>query len=69
MCQGRFRLDIRENFFMERVVQPRAEVKSPDLTDVWMWYLGTWVVLAVLGEYLDSMISEVFSNLNDSVIL
>lgn len=69
MCQGRSRLDIRENSFMDSIVQPRAEVKSPDLINLWMWHLRTWVVLAGLGEYLNSMISEAFSNLNDSVIL
>lgn len=62
-------MDIRENFLMESTVQPWAEVKSPDLIDLWMWLLGTWLVLAVLGEYLNSMISEAFSKLNDSVIL
>jgi len=75
--QGRFRLDIRKSFFTKRVVKhwprlPRAVGESPSLevfkrrVDL---ALGSVVGLAVLGLQLDSMILEVFSNLNDSAKL
>lgn len=41
LCQGTFRLDIGNNFFMERVQLPRAVVEFPSLGDlrvVWMWH-------------------------------
>ena len=71
-------MDIRNNFFSKRVVLqwhrlPREVVESPSLevfqsrVDV---ALRTWSVGMVgMGWRLDQVILEVFSNLNDSVIL
>lgn len=77
LCQGRFRLTIVSNFFMERFVQPwhrlaRARVESPSLegfkssADVAPGGMGQHFGLAVLGQWLSS---EGFSNPNKFVFL
>lgn len=57
--QGRFRLDIMENFFMERVAQPwpRVTVESSPLEvlkNMWMWHLGT----CFSGEHGDGRVDS-----------
>jgi len=71
--QGRFRLDIRKNFFTERIGQTLGQaaqggggVPIPGGVQK-MCRCGTSVYglvgMVVLGGWLDSMILEVFSNL------
>jgi len=78
LCQGRFRLDIRKNFFTARAVRyrnrlPREVVEFIPGGVQKMCRRGTsghgLVGMVVLGGWLDLMILGVFSNLNDSMIL
>lgn len=58
LCQQRFRLDIRESSFMEGVIRHWNRLQWWSSHPVWMWCSGTWVALAMLGNWLDSMILE-----------
>lgn len=60
LCQGRCRLTVVSNFFMERFVQPWHRACGG---------MGQQFGLAVLGQWLDSVVSKGFSNPNKSMVL
>lgn len=51
-------MDIRENSFVEGVIRHGNRLQGWSSHPVWMWCLGTWVALAMLGNWLDCMILE-----------
>lgn len=76
--QGRFRQDIRKNFFSGRVVKHwkglLMEVVEPSSAEVPKKKVDRALSVmgfgkAAISQMLDMMISQMFSNLNDSVIL
>ena len=71
--QGRFGLDIRKNLLLERVIRYWNRLDTVPGGVQEMCTCGTeWHTLVskvVTGWWLDWIILEVFSNLNDSMIL
>ena len=79
LCEGRFWLNIRKNFFSKNVVRhwnelPRMVIESLSLevfkkrVDVVRRNMVYWAIL-VVGRKLDSVILAVFFNLYDSIIV
>lgn len=81
LCQGRSRLSIRKNFFLQRIIRhrnrlPRQMVESWTLEvfkrcmcKCGMQEYSFVVSLSMLSLWLVAMILKVFFNLNDSMIL
>lgn len=42
LCQGRFKLDIRGNFFIKGLSNPGPDCQGECSKHLWMWHLGTW---------------------------
>ena len=79
LCQGKFRLDIKWNFFSKRgmryrnrlprlVVEPISLEVFKERVDEVLRDVVYWAIV-VVGGHLDCMISGVFSNLNEFMIL